>query len=55
MTNNMIVYKIGNCSSCCGSFLVAQDRQMSDELARLTSAGREDMEHKVRNVRLRVE
>ena len=33
----------------------AYARQASDELARLTSAGRKDMEHKVQNVRLQVE
>ena len=37
------------------SFFDAKARQAADELARLTSAGRKDMEHKVRNVCLRVE
>ena len=34
------------------SLFVAKARQAADELARLTSAGHKDMEHKVRNVRL---
>ena len=38
-----------------GGFFCCKARQAADELARLTSAGRKDMEHNVRNVRLRVE